>query len=141
MDLRRYREKAIPLIEMCLGDHFSTEARDGYRGVRGSTELDVVPRWAGPKLVGVCGLGTEDKSAKSVWLSYFAVHPDYRGRGIGRSLLAATEQRAREQGYEWMLIETFTHARFWGARQLYVHAGYRLIEQAGTTLAYRKRLI
>lgn len=141
MNLRQYRAKAIPLIEMCLGGHFSHEAREAHRRTRGSTELEVVAQWAGPKLVGICGLGTEDKSAKSVWLSYFAVHPDYRGRGIGKKLLAATEQRAREQGYRWMLIETFVYDRFWGARQLYVNAGYTLINQEGGTLTYRKRLI
>lgn len=148
MNLRQYRAKAIPLIEKCLGDHFANEAREGHRGERGSTELEVVAQWAGPKLVGICGLGQEflhrtsrGTLAQSVWLAYFAVHPDYRGRGIGRKLLARTEARAKKLGYEWMLIETYTHARFWGARQLYTHAGYQIINQEGSTLTYRKRLI
>lgn len=141
MNLKQYREKALPLIAQCLGLRFEHEARENHRGERGSDELEVVVQWAGPKLVGICGLGTEDKSAKAVWLGYFAVHPDYRGQGIGGKLLAATEERARQQGYQWMNIETYMLADFWAARQLCSHAGYRLVANEGGTLTYRKRLI
>ena len=148
MNLKTYREKALPLIGLAIGPRFEAEARQAHRGERGTDELCVVAQWAGPKLVGICGLGQETyhypqkgKAGPAVWLAYFAVHPDYRGRGIGRTLLAKTEQLAREQGYEWMLVETYTTATFWNARQLYAKAGYSLIGQEHQTLAYRKRLI
>jgi ribosomal protein S18 acetylase RimI-like enzyme len=32
------------------------------------------------------------------WINYLAVHPDYRGRGLGRLLVAAAEQRLSELG-------------------------------------------
>lgn len=141
MKLSTYRKKAIPLIRLCLGRRMATEAREGHRGERGSSELYVVAQWAGPRLVGICGLGTEDRSAKSVWLSYFAVDLDYRGRGIARRLLAATEQLAQDAGYRWMLIETYVGDRYAAARAIYRSSGYSLIDRHGFALTYRKRLI
>ena len=32
------------------------------------------------------------------WINYLAVHPEYRGRGFGRLLVAAAEQRLSELG-------------------------------------------
>jgi GNAT superfamily N-acetyltransferase len=89
----------------------------------------MVTRWAGPKLVGFCGLGPAAATDK-VWMSWFVVHPDYQGRGIGTRLLADTEQLARSQGYRWMFVHTFTEARFLAARALYFKAGYRRIADA-----------
>jgi GNAT superfamily N-acetyltransferase len=60
------------------------------------------------------------------------VTPAFRGRGVGRGVLAALEDRARRLGYDRLILET-------GVRQpeaigLYVSAGYAEIERYG---AYR----
>jgi putative acetyltransferase len=60
------------------------------------------------------------------------VAPAFRGAGVGRAVLATLEDRARQLGYEQLVLET-------GVRQpeaigLYVAAGYRGIDPYG---AYR----
>jgi GNAT superfamily N-acetyltransferase len=57
------------------------------------------------------------------------VHPDHRGRGIARAILAALEARAGALGYSMLRIET-------GSRQpeaigLYTSAGYAAIPPFG----------
>jgi ribosomal protein S18 acetylase RimI-like enzyme len=49
------------------------------------------------ELVGVV-LTTHD--GRKGWINRLAVHPDYRRQGIARSLIAAAEERLREQGIE-----------------------------------------
>lgn len=50
------------------------------------------------------------------------VHPDHRGQGTGRTLLAHIEERAREQGYARLNLEVLTRNP---ARRLYERAGYQ----------------
>lgn len=145
MTVRQFRLKAVPLIELTMGPHLAHEAKEDWAHVRGDIALEMVTRWAGPKLVGFCGLGPQAATDK-VWLSWFAVHPDYQGCGIGTWLLAETEQLARSKGYRWMFVHTFTEARFLAARALYSRMGYTRIEDvehefSTDTVLLRKRLI
>ena len=43
-------------------------------------------------------LGTHD--GRKGWINRLAVHPDHRGRGIGRALVEAVEARLHERGIE-----------------------------------------
>jgi GNAT superfamily N-acetyltransferase len=51
-----------------------------------------------------------------------AVGPDFRGRGIGRALLDAIVDWAREHGIDAMELTVFEFNA--GARKLYERAGY-----------------
>ena len=52
----------------------------------------------------------------------FVVHPDWRGRGVGHRLLAATEEAAREAGCSF--LELSVDEENPGARRLYAGNGF-----------------
>ena len=70
---------------------------------------------------GVKGLGDDVAEIKRMY-----VVPHARSRGLGRRLLGALEETARELGYARVRLDT--GARQPGARALYVSAGYREID-------------
>ena len=85
-------------------------------------------------LLGIVGLhqyrwGPE----QNVWLSWFAVHPNQQGQGIGKWMLASTQTQARELGYRKMFIETYRHPLFERALEFYRRQGYR---EAGQVQGY-----
>jgi APA family basic amino acid/polyamine antiporter len=103
-----------------LSDDFAAAEALGPRGGF------LLGRWQGRPVA--CGafrpLGPTLAEFKRVY-----VKPEFRGRGIARSLLAALEAHAREAGYGRVRLET-------GVRQpeairLYEVAGYRRIESYG----------
>ncbi len=53
------------------------------------------------------------------------IHPDQRGRGLGRRLLADLEDRARAMGHHTVRLDTSTHLPV--ASAFYRSAGYREI--------------
>ncbi len=55
------------------------------------------------------------------------VHRDFQGRGYGRQILAALEERARVLGYTTLHLDTATVQR--AARRLYVSAGFREVRR------------
>jgi N-acetylglutamate synthase-like GNAT family acetyltransferase len=57
------------------------------------------------ELIGCCVLTRKDKD--TVQLRQMAVRPDYRGRNIGRSIIAFAEQVARKKGFVTLMM----HAR------------------------------
>lgn len=57
-----------------------------------------------------------------VYVSELHVDEEYRGRGIGKKLLAATEQMARERGYHALYIHAEGNND--GALSLYESQGY-----------------
>lgn len=61
---------------------------------------------------------------ENVWLAWFAVHPDYQRRGIGRRALTELEARAREAGYRKFFIETYDHPDFANAQRFYKACGF-----------------
>lgn len=77
------------------------------------------------RLSGLTGLHHyEWGPAENVWLAWFAVHPAYQRRGVGRQLLQETEQLARTRGYRKLFIETYDSTDFHDARQFYAACGY-----------------
>jgi GNAT superfamily N-acetyltransferase len=71
----------------------------------------------------------------------FCVVPELRGSGVGRALLAAVEQKARERGCAKVTLEVQENNT--SARQIYEAAGFSQAvhgEAAGGALFYAKKL-
>lgn len=79
-------------------------------------------------IVGIVGLhqyrwGPEE----NVWLSWFAVKPDYQGRGVGKWLLGEIRQAARQKGYRKIFIETYLNDTFQRAIDFYQRQGFHQV--------------
>lgn len=56
---------------------------------------------------------------------WIAVHPDWQGRGVGRTLLCALEQRVAAAGGCRIYVETSGRQQYGPTRSFYEHNGYR----------------
>jgi GNAT superfamily N-acetyltransferase len=57
-------------------------------------------------------------------LYWIATRADWRGRGLGRRLLKATEQRIRELGGTRVYVDTSSRAQYEPTRRFYERCGY-----------------
>ena len=89
-----------------------------------------VVAWSGPDPVGCGALRRADERVGEIKRMY--VRPAWRRRGVGRAVLLAVEARARDLGYERLILETGTRQP--EAVRLYARAGYAPIAPYG---AYR----
>jgi len=100
--------------------------------------------YVGEEAVGIatCFLGFSTFAARPLLnLHDLAVLPTHRGRGIGRALLAAVEQKARDRGCVKVTLEVQENNR--PARYVYEAAGFAQAcygETAGGALFYAKTL-
>ena len=69
-------------------------------------------------------------------LANVAVHPDHRGMGLGRELMALAENEAREQGYRELRLNT--HALMPDNVRLYEHLGWTQTGRQGNKISMRK---
>jgi GNAT superfamily N-acetyltransferase len=67
------------------------------------------------------------RSPQEGQLRWFLIHPDYRGRGMGRILLREALQFGRDRGYEKMYLWTLKHLL--SATHLYTSAGFHKSEE------------
>jgi GNAT superfamily N-acetyltransferase len=67
-------------------------------------------------------LGWKSTSERFGLIRRFVIHPDWRGRGIGRRLLAAAEEEARRAGCAF--LELSVDEENPGARRLYGSSGF-----------------
>jgi GNAT superfamily N-acetyltransferase len=84
-----------------------------------------------------CG-ALRDLGDNTVEVKRMYVHPDHRGRGIGRRVLAALESHALEQGATRIRLETGRLQP--DAVRLYEAAGYRQIPKFGAYVESAKSL-
>lgn len=83
---------------------------------------------SGEVIAGVVGLHQYRWGpAENVWLSWFAVRPDYQGQGVGKWLLTEILKTARDQGYRKMFIETYQAKTFSRAIEFYQRQGFRRV--------------
>lgn len=81
----------------------------------------------GDGVVGMVGLETGhyyELDESYARISAFVVHPGYRRRGVGRSLILAAEQRAIGLGAERVSLDSGTHRP--GAHRFYEDSGYEI---------------
>lgn len=65
-------------------------------------------------------------SPEAAQLRWFLLHPDLRGRGIGRYLIEEAIRFCREEGYSSIFL--WTESRLEAAARLYRDAGFQLTE-------------
>lgn len=61
---------------------------------------------------------------EAVWVAWFCVDPNARGRGIGQALIEHTVARARDAGYGLMRLYTSTDPNEAAAQHLYEKNGF-----------------
>jgi GNAT superfamily N-acetyltransferase len=64
---------------------------------------------------------------ENVWLSWFAVRPEYQRKGAGSALMEAIKERAIKAGYKKFLIETYENPTFEKAHSFYKAQGFSRI--------------
>lgn len=99
MDIRIYRqddfEEVIALWELCdLLRPWNDPELDIERKLRYGADLFLVAELAG-EIVGSLMGGYDGHRG---WANYLAVHPDFRGRGIGNALMSRLEKKLMAQG-------------------------------------------
>ena len=70
----------------------------------------------------ILGVLVLEPTAEGFYLDNVAVHPDARGRGVGRRLLELAEMEAQRQGYDSIYLAT--HEMMTENRALYARVGY-----------------
>ncbi len=71
-------------------------------------------------------------------LANVAVHPDHKGAGLGRALMALAETEALDQGYREMRLTT--HVDMPENVQLYAHLGWEQDYRRGNKVSMRKTI-
>jgi GNAT superfamily N-acetyltransferase len=109
-----------------LGEPLSPEVRARLpEGLRNHPTTLVLLAFAAERPVGVaiCFLGFSSfKALPLLNIHDLAVIPEWRGKGVGRALLAAVEAKAVERGCCKLTLEVQDHNR--RARALYEHVGF-----------------
>lgn len=76
------------------------------------------------KAAAVSGLYRRDDDPQSFWIGWFGVHPDFRGQGIARAMVAHLEQLTHILGGQVLRVFTSVGEEFAPARRLYESAGF-----------------
>jgi len=79
----------------------------------------------GGNVVGYTCFGPIAGTKSSYDLYWIAVHNDFRGAGIGKELLAATEREIARQGGQRIYIETSSREKYEPTRAFYRNRGYQ----------------
>jgi ribosomal protein S18 acetylase RimI-like enzyme len=80
-------------------------------------------------LEGYACLGPIPGTHRRFELYWIAVDPDARRRGLGRRLLNAAEELARELDAVYLVAETSTKPAYAPAREFYLSRGYQLLAE------------
>ncbi|MCK4588871.1 MAG: GNAT family N-acetyltransferase [Nanoarchaeota archaeon] len=81
------------------------------------------------KIAGLTGLAWSKSDRGKVWLGWFCVDPDYRGRGIGSRLLDHTINQAGRNGFREFRVWTSTLPSEREAQKLYESRGLIVYEK------------
>jgi GNAT superfamily N-acetyltransferase len=78
------------------------------------------------RVVGYTCYGLIPGTTASYDLYWIAVHNNCRGLGVGKSLLAETEERIARAGGRRIYVETSSRDQYKPTHQFYLHCGYHL---------------
>lgn len=112
-------ERVAELFALCLREAWPAESLRSSASQRGGRLLLIEER---DELAGALLLRAEAGEAEVLLV---AVHPDLRGRGLGRSLLRAGEAAAIEEGASRCFLEVRAGNR--AAQRLYESEGYERV--------------
>ncbi len=73
-------------------------------------------------------------------LGWLAVHPDYRGRGLGRELLAHAAEEARVRGFETLVTASHVDSRYEPALRLLESDGFEWVDRERCNLTLKMDL-
>lgn len=99
---------------------FDATTLDAARVAKRMTEGPVFVAEIDGRLVGTVGVKLD---ARGAYVRGMGVHPDARGKGVGRALLEATEAWGREQGASCLWLSTTPFLT--GSIALYESFGFR----------------
>lgn len=81
---------------------------------------------SGGKTIAYSCFGSDTMSKTCYDLYWIATHNDYRGKGIGKKVLAETEKLAKEMGCIILIAETSGLPHYEPTRQFYHNTGFTL---------------
>lgn len=90
----------------------------------GPADYDFLGAFHDGRLAGYACIGPTPATDGTYDLYWLAVDPAAQGRGLGRALVRAAEQKLVAQGGRLMVVETSSRADYAGARQFYARSGY-----------------
>jgi GNAT superfamily N-acetyltransferase len=92
------------------------------------------------KVIGVTGIcDVEGEDPGNCYLGYFILDKSCRSKGLGKQLLAFTEEQARLSGKRRMRVLTSTFIPYRGGRALYCRSGYKIIATKNRHLEWHVR--
>ena len=80
----------------------------------------------GDQVLGFACYGPRDLTDGVFDLYWIAVDPDARRRGVGRGLLAASEEAVRKVGGRLLIAETSGTPPYTPTREFYIRMGYKI---------------
>lgn len=104
-----------------VADRVAEAVASGFPGVREAVRI--VERDG--ELAG--SLALTDDGGEVGCLRWFLIDPGLRGRGLGRRLVSELVDAAREHGFRWLRLETFSDLR--AAAAIYRDAGFSLVAE------------
>lgn len=141
--LARDWRQVLALIELAFGEDLDIEARRALHSMRPPPLLSpliglidslslpgegMMPGFVwrdGGRVVGTASVRRIHTFRFGWLISNVAVHPDWQGRGIGRALMEAALDYARDNGASWVVLQVRDDNRV--ARQLYESMGFRSV--------------
>ncbi|MBI3073971.1 MAG: GNAT family N-acetyltransferase [Deltaproteobacteria bacterium] len=78
-------------------------------------------------LLGVGGFEPADDEAENVyWISWFYVHPDHHGTGVGTKIMRAVSRAVAEVGGRKLYVDVSANESYEGARRFYDRHGFEI---------------
>ena len=97
------------------------------------------------EICGTTGLYSEKADLhEALWLSWFCVHPDMRGQGIGKQLIEFSIEEARRRNAKYLRLYTSDDPNEAAAQFLYEQYGFKITrteKKLTHTIIYRERLL